>query len=102
MALVAGGELRRGAGHVGTPHAIETVGSSRWPLRAGVVNSFHDWTLAPDGIGGGFEVLAVAPDGTVEALAHVDLPHVGVMWHPERPTEDPTDLDLIAALLEAP
>lgn len=101
MAARAGATLRRADGHVGAPHALEHTTPSRWPLRAGPVNSFHDWVVGAEGLGGGFEVLAVAPDQTVEAIAHTRLAQVGVMWHPERPLPDQQDLDLIAALLEA-
>ena len=40
--------------------------------------------------------LALAPDGTVEAAHRPGLPHVGVMWHPEREPVDDADLDLVA------
>ncbi len=97
MVAVAGGQLRRAVGHVGVPHEITVVGSPRWPVRQGVVNSFHDWTVSPGEVGADYEVLAQATDGSVEALADRELPHVGVMWHPERPIEDSADLELIAA-----
>ncbi|MEP6624388.1 MAG: gamma-glutamyl-gamma-aminobutyrate hydrolase family protein [Acidimicrobiia bacterium] len=85
-------------GHVGVPHAIERV-FSPWRLRAGPVNSFHDWGIAPDGVGATLEVLASAPDGSVEAVAHRTLPQVGIMWHPERAVPDPADRDLLAGLV---
>jgi len=46
------------------------------------VNSFHDFS--PDGCPPGFEVLATAEDGELEAIRHARLPWEGWMWHPER------------------
>lgn len=72
------------SGHVATEHSIS------WRLDFGLpdaVNSFHRFgirTLSPQ-----LEVLAVADDGSVEALRHESLPWVGVMWHPERLPEYP-------------
>jgi gamma-glutamyl-gamma-aminobutyrate hydrolase PuuD len=97
----AGGTLRAVPGHVARPHPIEPCGRSGWPLRVGTVNSFHDWGVARDAVGRGLDVLAVAPDGTVEAVADPDRAVVGVMWHPERAPADDADLALISALLDA-
>ncbi|MCS5715068.1 gamma-glutamyl-gamma-aminobutyrate hydrolase family protein [Herbiconiux sp. CPCC 205716] len=36
-------------------------------------------------LGSGLEVVAVADDGLVEAIAHRDAPVLGVQWHPEDP-----------------
>ncbi len=94
-----GGTLAPVSGHVGVQHAVERA-FSPWPLRAGPVNSFHDWGIAPDGVGATLEVLATAPDGSVEAVAHRTLPQVGVMWHPERAVADPADRELLARLVE--
>jgi gamma-glutamyl-gamma-aminobutyrate hydrolase PuuD len=82
---------------VAVTHPVE-VTDDRWPLRRGSVNSFHDW-----GVGdvGSLEVLARAADGTVEAVSHPTATQVGIMWHPEREPFDPTDLDLVAALIAA-
>lgn len=96
----SGGGLRPVSGHVARPHAIHLVAESRWPVRDGrVVNSFHDWAVTPADIGPDFVPLAVAPDGTVEAAYHRELPQVCVMWHPERAPEDADDLALIRALV---
>ena len=97
-----GGTLRRVEGHVAQPHAIEVVTAGEWPIRSGrVVNSFHDWAIVPADMGPHFMPYALAPDGTVEAACHRDLPQVCVMWHPERDPEDPDDLLLVRALLGA-
>jgi len=36
-------------------------------------------------LGSGLRVVARAPDSTVEAIAHVTAPLIGVQWHPEHP-----------------
>ena len=46
------------------------------------VNSSHHQGLAA--IGRGLCVTAYAPDGTVEAMEHDELPILGVQFHPER------------------
>lgn len=96
----AGGSLKPVDGHVAAPHALEKR-VSPWPLRSGTVNSFHDWGVGADGVGPVLEILATAPDGTVEAVAHRTLPQVGIMWHPERAVADPMDRELLRALIAA-
>lgn len=93
-----GGTPSRVEGHTACTHAIERV-FSPWPLRTGPVNSFHDWGVRSESVGATLEVLAQAPDGTVEAVAHRTLPQVGIMWHPERAEPDPTDRKLLWALI---
>lgn len=96
----AGGRLVPVEGHVAATHTISVADRCDWPLADGrEVNSYHDWGVAAEGVGG-LEVLATAPDGTVEAVEHPRLVQVGVMWHPERDPEHPADLALIRALLE--
>lgn len=46
------------------------------------VNSSHHQGIGR--VGRGLRVLAVAPDGVVEALTHERLPVLGVQFHPER------------------
>jgi putative glutamine amidotransferase len=102
MVRHGGGCLRRVGGHVGAPHPIEVLDTGAWPLRSGrVVNSFHGWGAEPADLGPDLVPLALAPDGTVEAAAHRVLTQVGVMWHPERPPDDPDDVALVHALVEA-
>ena len=93
-----GGRLEPITGHTATEHAITAPGGPL-PIEDGrVVNSFHDWAIPADGVPAGLSVLATASDGTVEAVAHDDLPIVGVMWHPERPGGTAADLALVDAL----
>lgn len=49
---------------------------------AGVYCTHHQ---AVDIVGEGLEVIARAEDGTIEAIAHRELPIIGVQWHPEHP-----------------
>lgn len=94
-----GGAVTRVEGHVARPHEIVVADDARWPLRRGPVNSFHDWGVAHAGVPDALGILAVAPDDTVEAVTHVELAQVGIMWHPERAPADPTDRALLQALL---
>ena len=96
----AGGTLTPLEGHVATTHPVAVPDTHGWPLIDGrEVNSFHDWGTTPNAIVG-LDVLATAPDGTVEAVCDLELPRVAVMWHPERPPGHPADLDLLRVLLE--
>ena len=71
-----GSRLVRVDGHAAKRHRIQGEGLDV------EVNSFHDWGFrdAPSE----FQVLAKAPDGTIEAVRHSSAPIAGVMWHPER------------------
>ncbi|QEL64409.1 putative glutamine amidotransferase [Oryzomicrobium terrae] len=75
MATNAGAPLIKVAGHVAHHHPIRGEITQ-------IVNSYHAWGLAtaPDT----YRILARAPDGTIEAIGHLDLPWEGWMWHPER------------------
>ena len=96
-----GGATTRVEGHVAHPHELAPVPDPGWPLRPGPVNSFHDWGVTRAGVPDALRVLAVAPDDTVEAVAHTQLTQVGVMWHPERAPADAVDRALLSALLGA-
>ena len=50
--------------------------------RHAVVTSAHHQAVGRLGVG--LRAVAWAPDGVVEAIAHVSLPLWGVQWHPER------------------
>lgn len=54
------------------------------------VDSAHH--QAVDALGEGLRVVALAPDGTVEAVEHESAPVVAVQWHPEYPHADPRQL----------
>lgn len=74
----SGGTLRRIDGHVAKRHSVSGNITSE-------VNSYHQWAI--DRVPDCYSVLAIASDGSVEALEHRTLPWQGWMWHPER--EDP-------------
>ncbi len=87
-----GGTLAKITGHVAQRHIVTG------PLYPDgrEVNSFHDNCILPEGLGRDLEVLAQAPDGTIEAVRHVSLPWLAVMWHPERETPHAvSDIDLM-------
>ena len=56
-----------------------------------------DYIIIGNGLAGFQLALALAEDGTIEALAHIKLPWVGIMWHPEREnaSEDKNNITLI-------
>lgn len=73
----SGGELVPVDGHVGQVHGLQTS------LQDKVVNSWHRWGIRE--VAEGWQAIAVAPDGSAEAMGHRHLPWLGLMWHPERP-----------------
>jgi len=80
MAVWAGTSLIKLEGHAGTRHSlIASNEKDHLPLE---VNSFHNWGLAS--CPKGFDVLATAHDGAIEAIRHNTLAWEGWMWHPER------------------
>ena len=86
--------------HVGRRHRVFFCGdmSDTAPMD---VNSFHEWGLRPEQLGEQLAALALAEDGTVEALSHAKHKVAAVMWHPER--EQPFrefDLSLTRRFLE--
>lgn len=80
------------SGHVGRRHRVRFCGdlADYEPVD---VNSFHAWGLRPEHLGQQLAALALAEDGTVEALAHETHRIAGIMWHPERESP-PSTLDL--------
>ncbi len=81
-----GGTLVAVANHAGCRHDL-SVARGFEPLIDVHVNSFHDWTIAGDGVADGFVPVAFDGVGNVEAFVHDSLAISGIMWHPER--EDP-------------
>lgn len=72
----SGGLLLEDAGHVGHQHSVALA------TEVVRVNSWHRWVikeLAP-----GWQALATAHDGSIEAMQHERLPWLATMWHPER------------------
>ena len=64
------------------------------------VNSFHH--QAADRLGTGLQVVATAPDGTIEAIEDRSRPFLlGVQWHAEGMVDRPEQLALFAGLVRA-
>jgi len=82
-----GGKITRVSGHAGTHHQIHSVVDKKLEQSLVEVNSYHNWGIEPCSLGSGVTPLYLANDGTVEAISVVNLPWVGVMWHPEREAE---------------
>jgi gamma-glutamyl-gamma-aminobutyrate hydrolase PuuD len=92
MQVFSGGKLEKRDGHVACRHDVS--GAIAHP-----VNSFHQYAVA--NLADGFDVLARAPDGTVEAARHRNFNWTGIMWHPEREAAaDPADIALVKGVFK--
>ena len=80
MACYAGERLQPVKGHVANRHSLEPKFSSH--DFAPEVNSYHEFCLS--GCPDGYEITAVANDGTIEAIRGLGKPWEAWMWHPER------------------
>jgi len=91
MALHKGCPLVSIQGHISARHLVTGIITKE-------VNSFH--TYAPQACLEGFNVLAQAPDGTIEAMRGIHEPWEAWMWHPERESApfDPIDKQRIRNL----
>lgn len=78
-----GGRLHEVAHHAGTTHALHGDLGPYGSLPAHV-GSFHRWGVLRQDVVDPMQVLATSDDGVVEAVRHLRLPILGVMWHPER------------------
>jgi len=94
--VACGATLNPVEGHVATRHRITGA------LTDGrEVNSFHALGLQQEDLPDSLTPLAIAQDGTAEAVQHKQHPWTAVMWHPER--EDPSvkaDVILIKEALQ--
>jgi putative glutamine amidotransferase len=96
-----GGEVVPVAKHAAARHGIMVRTPCVLPLtNRQAVNSFHNFGVHEDNLGSDLQSAAVAPDGSVEAIAHKSLRVWGVMWHPERPPYDARDVQLLQALFK--
>lgn len=95
-----GGDVMRIADHAGVRHALVIDKSRAMPLGPGrEVNSYHKYGLSVGQLPPDLELGAMAPDGSVEAVAHRYLPQWGIMWHPEREHPfHPGDVELLEAI----
>ena len=85
--------------HVVKPHSIDVVKNSliktlkKSKLN---VNSFHNNLIKKDEIGKDLEIFALSEsDNSVEGYFHKKHPIMGVMWHPERDSNDSSQQKLI-------
>ncbi len=98
-----GGTITAVDHHVARRHGIVVQSESDAILMGReAVNSFHRYGVQAGGIPDDLRILAIAPDGTVEAVAHRRLPQWALMWHPERVPQDPGDVRLIRDLFGGP
>ncbi len=94
-----GGTIAAVERHVAVRHTLTVRGPEPMPLTDRTeVNSFHDWGVPASGLPASLRTVGLAPDGTVEAVVHRELPHWGIMWHPERAPYDPRDRDILSQL----
>ena len=94
-----GGRASPIAGHVGVPHSVALCGPAAKTAASGSirVNSFHANAIQADGLARGFEPVAYAPDGSIEAATHPESRVLGIQWHPERPHADADETARIVA-----
>jgi putative glutamine amidotransferase len=108
MALHAGGALHQHMPDVlptaedhrhDATHPIKTVIEPHPVIEPGAVTSHHRQAVrAP----GRLRVVAVAPDGVIEAIDDPARPfYVGVQWHPERTAFEPLGATIFARLVQA-
>ena len=93
------GSLRKVNGHAGSNHSIDILNDKYNFNSQSIVNSYHNWGISKTDLSPNLLPLAIADDGTIEALEHKQLPWVGIMWHPEREvTMDYSNIQLIKTL----
>ena len=78
------GSLSKVSGHAGTYHPIEIL-SDKFNLNTNTtVNSYHNWGINKNDLAENLIPLALAEDGSIEAVQHNKMPWLGIMWHPEK------------------
>jgi gamma-glutamyl-gamma-aminobutyrate hydrolase PuuD len=91
-----GGDLRPVEHHAGTVHPL-LAQPCQFGAVPSAVRSFHNFGFTEADLPAGFEPIATANDGVVEAIQHATQPIVGTMWHPER---EPEFLDQSLSMLQ--
>lgn len=90
----------RPGGEIAQLAAASGLGKVGSDFAATINSSHHQCVRDP---GRGLRVVAVAPDGVIEAIEHEPHKHwvVGVQWHPERMAGDALSESLFRALVQA-
>jgi putative glutamine amidotransferase len=83
-----GGTLTTLDGHAGGLHSIHSLSPSALFSTYLQVNSFHGWGIERSNLAENLQVHVEANDGSIEAFIHNQLPWMGIMWHPERPSSN--------------
>ena len=53
------------------------------------MNSYHDQTISKETLAESLKPFAICEDGTIEGIYHPGKRIAAIMWHPERPNDDP-------------
>ena len=94
-----GGSVRKTENHAGTHHDLKhsTGRFSFLTEKFNNVNSFHNYEIDIPGFG--LKILSRSDDGCIESFEHEYLKILGIMWHPERGTQE-NDIELIRRFFE--
>lgn len=94
-----GGKLQVVENHVAVRHKLKSHSETTFDDE---VNSYHQWGLYDSDIARGFNVLASAEDGSIEAFRHANHEIFGIMWHPERGKKfSPNDIRFIKGIVKS-
>lgn len=83
MNIYCGGAVGSAQGHVANEHGVTFKGEEI------VVNSFHNYGVSSEGLASPLTPTGIAADNSIESFEHSTLPWTGIMWHPERPIDNP-------------
>ena len=89
-------ETSKNSDHVRKDHLIDITNesfSSFFKTHHITVNSYHNNLIQPNNLGNNLKPFAITQnDNSIEGFFHISLPVIGVMWHPERNTNDISEL----------
>jgi N5-(cytidine 5'-diphosphoramidyl)-L-glutamine hydrolase len=78
------GSLSTAPGHVATNHEVKATEPEGIFKEIAIVNSFHNFVVPKEQLGQDLKAMLCSFDGHVEAMQHISLPWLSIMWHPER------------------
>lgn len=93
-----GGSAIKIGNHVAVRHSL-VVSKKYIKIIPSVVNSYHSWGINEEELGEGLRPIAWDRDKRVEAFIHKSLPIGCLMWHPERDSDNSSELQLIKEIL---